>query len=495
MTHSFPRFAPGSLYVWLPLLGCVVTAALVLALGPKPVAVAAIAVALAALLWPRPGWTIAGVALANLLAVARAPLAIPLADDLVLANAAGPARTLLLALFVAQALRGTLGSSVPLMAVLAPVAPLLLAIWLSLAAAPARPADWENAAPFSLLTVSAFLLAWPLTREVTGLRQIVFGLAFAYGVMAVLNVVLLPLSQQPALIGTAEGVVRFQGILENPNGIGLLAFAGVPLLVAAGLLLPQQGLARWVPFGTAALLALEVALSVSRAGLAGMAAASVVFLLAITRGRLTLWALLGASALGALALLALTGLVDQLVESLRLESIFDAGGRAELWSHLIEYIGDRPLLGYGYGSSPDVIASIGISFLAFQNFVGLEPGNILFDAAVQLGLLGLVSLLVAVLVPLARIVRAAAAPASTSHHVAIAALLAVILGGLVNAQGESGFLAPGGAGVPAFWISLAAASALGLRVGKRRNSSRARRPSTMNYAPRLPTQPPRSTAL
>jgi hypothetical protein len=50
------------------------------------------------------------------------------------------------------------------------------------------------------------------------------------------------------------------------------------------------------------------------------------------------------------------------------------------------------------------------------------------------------------------------------EHIVLLTWCAMAVGGFVNAQGEALLLAPGSVGAPAFWVSIAMLSALGLRA-------------------------------
>jgi len=435
---------------------CLGAAGLAFFAGPLATAAAGAVLAVLAISLPRPAWALAFLVLASLLATSRSALtAVPGSDSL--ASAAGPARGVLFALLGFHAVSYVATGRLPLRRLVSPVLPLVAVIFASVLAAPALPADAPNALPFALLLLCGAALAWPFTSSDSGMRAVISAIAAAYGIVAILN--LLPITAQPEFIQTAEGQ-RFQGILENPNTIGTLGFAGVPALVAAGLLQPRGTVLRLAWLALAGLLTVEVVASQSRGGIAGLVVAVSVMLLVTTRQRLDIRKLAAALLVATVALVWYAGAFGGLSDYLRLSTITQAGGRADVWPAVIDKIEERPLLGYGYGSEPEVFEALG----PIATFVGSYSGNVFLDAGLELGMVGLGALLIAIAIPLWRVL-AGRHPASDTTRVLRTTCIAIVVGGLANAQAESFMLVPGGSGAIAFWVSLGICGALGIRGG------------------------------
>ncbi len=440
--------------------------------GALWIVVGAAALLLAAVLWTRPHLTIAALVIAAFLATSKAPLA----GGLTLATAAGPARFFLLAVFAAQAAVLSFRFRVPALRVLLPAGPLLFVIALSLALSASASSSYLLAVTFGVLLVSSALIAWPLTSGAEGHRTFLSGLAIGYGTIVIVNVVLMPFLGSPFL--AAAGGPRFEGIFESPNTVGLLGFAALPALVCAAISQPAGSAKRRFLFAVASLAAIEVLLSVSRAGLAGALVASAILVVGLTRRRTTVRIVLAVTTLGVVSLALGLGASRTVSTSLRLTTISQAGGRAAVAPRAVQSIRERPVLGHGYGSEAHIFQGFGPIYA----FTGDYAGNLFLDVGLELGLLGLGTLLFAVAIPLLSIRRKHAASVASERRLATLASVAVVAGGLANAQGESFLLRPGGPGAPAFWLCLGLCSAEGVRRYSDRWRARYDRPS--DHAPR-----------
>lgn len=432
----------------------VVLAIVLVVKGPVAVFAACIGVSALVLGLLRLKYALFLLVLVNLLAVARAPLP----GGLVLSDLAQSARPLVLVIVSLHALWYAFEAGVPTMRLLAPTMPLLLVAAGSVVAAPSVPAEWENIFGLAALLAASAILAWPVSATDATNRSAVLAVASAFGLVAALNVILAPLAGSP--FAATDAGARFTGILENPNSVGLLGFAGVPLLFAAAKLRPVGSATRAGYLLLAALLLGEVFLSGSRAGLAGTAAAAAVLFVGLTRHRMALR--IGGACLiaGAAALaMSLTPLTAKLSELFRFTTLADAGGRRQAASLVLDEVRDRPFVGHGYGSSRGIFESFG---QVPGGFTGLYAGNVFLDAALEIGLIGILALLIAFLVPLRR--TGHIRRLSREGRLVALTWTAVAVGGLVNAQGESFLVRPGGANAPVFWFSLAVCSATGWRA-------------------------------
>jgi O-antigen ligase len=140
------------------------------------------------------------------------------------------------------------------------------------------------------------------------------------------------------------------------------------------------------------------------------------------------------------------------------EGFFELGsgsGRTIVWGEALPLIGDAPLLGHGFGTTPDL-------FPAVQQQIGRNvlgrTHNSYLEAAVDLGWPGFV-LLVALVV--SGIVAAWQVVRQPGPHQAFATvLLAGIVGGAVEGLFESGLMAAGSLLALPFWLVVALAHSL-----------------------------------
>ena len=436
-----------------------VAAAAAFAAPTNLVLAGSIGLVVAALTFPRPHFTLAALVLANYVVVAKGPV-----NGTALSNIthATTFRDALTALFALQGARALLAGRVHLARALLPLAPLIAVILLSIVAAPFAGSKAADALPFCALLVGAFLLAEPMTADAASIRRMVQAVAIACLVVAVLNMVLAPFANQPAdnefqvihgFVQSAAGQ-RFQGILENPNTVGIFGTTAFPVLLAAGLLERTRSAMRRIYFAGAALVAIEVFLSISRSGMIALVIAGVALGTMLTRDRAHVRTIALSTLVIAALLVVLAGAVGGLVHGLRLSSLASGSGRTAIWPHVEASIGQRPLLGFGYGSEQDVVASYGTITSNGTTFVGQLPGNVILDAGVQTGVLGILAYIFAVGRPLLASLRMSSATLTREQRVVRLMASAMVIGGVVSAFGESYSLTPGGASVVGFWFAV-----------------------------------------
>lgn len=291
-------------------------------------------------------------------------------------------------------------------------------------------------------------LAGNLTLLVAGIligrRRARFQLwVFAALLLSVLSAIALARGLLAGEQATVGG--RFSITADNsPIGLGREAAEGITLAVFA-LLLTRTAWLRVLAFGALPLVAVSLLASGSRGPLLGLLL-GVVTLLLLSAGDASARRRIGlvvAAAVGAVLL------VPQLVPGQdvgRALSLFTGGqgsnGRTDLWHHAWRLFAAHPLFGTGTGS------------FAFVEPVELYPHDLLLEAGVELGIVGV--LLVAVLLAstVARLVRLRpVAVGDDRAHVSLVAALFVTA--LVNALVSGDIAANSG-------VWLAAGLALGL---------------------------------
>lgn len=221
---------------------------------------------------------------------------------------------------------------------------------------------------------------------------------------------------------------QFRGVFENPNGLGLFLGLTYPFVAGA---LERRRLISLEALYLAASIAVA-SLAHSRSGLVVLVLVGVGFELCRRRQ----WLRVAATAIGAVAVasfsLAFAGSVistsaptsaaqptapsgsrggtsdnkggagstgttttpvtqPQVVPQERL-SLRITGARTEAWSATIRFVKSKPLLGYGFGTG-DRIFALYPKRVHFLYFVGSTPNQAYLQAALELGVLGLVIVL------------------------------------------------------------------------------------------------------
>ncbi|MFU8867003.1 O-antigen ligase family protein [Natronococcus sp.] len=183
-------------------------------------------------------------------------------------------------------------------------------------------------------------------------------------------------ASSPSVPGFDPDVLTLQSIFPNPNGLGLLSFAG---FVGAVVELHRSAVARR-PIGTAvaAVLAvvcgLGVVLSNARAAMVAAAVATAIYGAYAVAGRTAVPVAVAVTALGVfsgLAAMAL-GLVG-----------VSASGRFELWAASLNAIADGPLP-FGHGSGP--ASTVIEPYLPGEG--APTPHNSYLSVVIQTGLVG-----------------------------------------------------------------------------------------------------------
>ena len=270
---------------------------------------------------------------------------------------------------------------------------------------------------------------------------------------------------------------RVQGLGQNPNTVPLLVSLAVP--VSLWLLLEWQGRRRLAVGAGLALLYATLLTSQSRGAQAASLAGCLV-VLALVRRR---WAVRAAAAAAAAALLVIAvevrsaadrsataeatpapyqppfdtrvkpGAVQQPV-FLPVGREYELGnpllpgpaqnGRLAVWETALAQANLRPLLGYGFGTEEKVFVE------RSWFFTGDYVENSYLGLYLQLGLLGLGTLVLAGLTPLRGVSRAPAAAGAAGAAAA----------GFAGACFQSYVYAPGNVAAGSFWIVLGLAAAL-----------------------------------
>lgn len=306
----------------------------------------------------------------------------------------------------------------------------------------------------SLLFASLVALVgslWSVTRSTTFYQSIAFVLfvAFLYGlvfrrwvtrdaIIADLNTILIPsfvvscaslvlfVVQDPHAMGVGS---RFQGVFANPNQLSLSQGATFALAISLAVLTRR---AFYLIVGTIPLCL--ILLSESRTGLltviVGLAALVVVSRRTVVQGVVWLAALsLGVG--GFVVGFSMNRIGDiRAVERIQVDAatgdLFE--GRTEIWTAATSLILERPIEGYGYGSTPTVLANQAEGLASTSSV-----HNGYLQSILEVGLLGGVALLVGLLA----ILRSVHQGLGRREQ---AGLIALVFMGLASQFTESSFI-------------------------------------------------------
>jgi O-antigen ligase len=264
------------------------------------------------------------------------------------------------------------------------------------------------------------------------------------------------------LVTTYEGNDRFLGFLNNPNALGFWIAPILPVLVVMATQ-EAQGTRRKLLVCSTVVLAATLAISGSRAGtIASVAGVLAAFLASGFTGQgrtVKRIVIIGIVAFAAAALIfPALGLTLRSQTSGNVEGFFELGsgsGRTVVWREALPLIGAAPVLGHGFGTTPDLFPSV--QQQVGRNVLG-RTHNSYLEAAVDLGWPGFVlltSLVLSALVAAWRVVRRPG-----PHRAFAIVLMAGLVGGSVEGLFESGLLAAGSLLALPFWIVVALAHSL-----------------------------------
>lgn len=359
---------------------------------------------------------------------------------------------------------------------------LLSALW-----SPHAGLTFDRAAGFAALVVAAAALAVAVADRPSVARTLMLALLGATTLIALAGLVELWHAYDQAVLPATRGqAARYNGIGQNPNQIPMLIALTLPFAVWAVRETRGRLRAVWVAVGL--LLAGSLVASGSRGALVAAVAGCLVYLLAVAQRR-RLLVLVGAAALFAVAIVVMQipqtaetnpdlygtfgrmpklgpqdlnnelplesefGFPGESAETSQTRTLFFTSGRLQAWETALEQGLDRPVAGYGFGTEDATF--VDRSYL----FVSRSVENSFLGVFLQLGLVGLVLLVVALALPLAAWWRARAALDPERKEYA-AAFAGAVVAGIVLAVPQSFLTSVGSPPTAAFWVSLLLLGAL-----------------------------------
>lgn len=272
--------------------------------------------------------------------------------------------------------------------------------------------------------------------------------------IAVVDVIVLFLSLLALVagIGLTYRGERFNGILQNPNTIGVIAAFSIPLIITTWR--ESRRTRYWIGVALG-VIGFALLLSQSRGGLGGAVAALVVIARfgRSVRGRRAVVALLvaGTLLLG-LAITVPNLMPNRLVEvASRIQGTDEAaggGGRYKAWALAVDVWLKKPLLGWGFGTTEHSFGSRVVEIE--QTFQGTHPHNAFLELLLELGPLGPTLMLLLTILIASALARARLDPVGVGIAGALSAggVLMFVESGLTSAGSIFGwhfwFLAAGG---------------------------------------------------
>jgi O-antigen ligase len=332
---------------------------------------------------------------------------------------------------------------------------------------------------FALLAFTALMLAAATAGRPEAVRRILEALVAAAVLVALLGLYLLWVSHEQAVqSASVQYPARYRGIGQNPNTVAMLLALALPL--ALWLWTETRSRAgRALVAATVLLFDGSIVASGSRGALIAALVGTAVWILTLSRPWRMRLALVGVAAAVFAADVAITQIPKplaaraaerggrsahvvrdaQLVVPLEDElgrpgknappirrTLLGTSGRARAWDAAVHQIARRPVAGYGFGTEAVTFAD------RYYGFDSTVPENSYLGVALQLGVVGLVALLVVLGASAAVAVRALRT--LTGRGLAAArACASVLAGGLVLGLTQSYLTSPGNLASSTFWIS------------------------------------------
>ena len=349
----------------------------------------------------------------------------------------------------------------------------------------------DRAVGFAGLVVAAVALALGAVGRPRVASQLILALLAATTLIAAAGLVeLWHAYDQAVLAATKAQGARYNGIGQNPNQIPMLIALTLPF--AIWLFREARGRLRGAAIAVALLLFGSLVASGSRGALAAAFAGCAVYLVATVPHR---WKSILAAGTALFVVAALATQLPQpasknpelyeefgrtpslgpkdINSRLPLESefgfpgenaepgttrtLFVTSGRLQAWESAVEQGLERPLAGYGFGTEDETFVDRSYSFVsdAVENsFIGVF---------LQLGVLGIVVLVAALVLPLAAWWRVRS-QLDPEQRESAAACAGAVVAGIVLAVPQSYLTSVGSPPTAAFWVAFFLLGALAIRT-------------------------------
>jgi len=253
------------------------------------------------------------------------------------------------------------------------------------------------------------------------------------------------LSQRLGMANTAGDFDRFHGIFQNPNSLGLTTALLFPLALSKVLTERKNRVLQFLLL----IMTVLLLMSGSRLGIIATLVSSLYVLVRFFGQRVGKWIA------GAVFVLAVIFSVmwisnngDKVLSYFRFDkrNVLLAGGRVEAWLVAKNFIVERPLLGYGFGTEDQLLFNQGYRFMYHE---GAYLHSSYLGLLAQVGILGTALFLIPVFWLLATELRA------RSPSALRIGLQGMLIAGLIACFFESWIYSAGNAQVLPFWSGIA----------------------------------------
>lgn len=229
----------------------------------------------------------------------------------------------------------------------------------------------QRAISLLLLYICSFWLLWRYANqfsEDTLIRYLLYTIAAFLAVNIVVGTLLFP----HELLS-----LRFQGLFNNPNNIGIISCLALPLAAARWLHNRKR-----IDLAGTVVVSLNLLAAGSRAALLGVAMAMAIITISLFVRRPSRAIFIGIVGLTAIGLLIQTTYFEEHI--LREDTLATASNRTVIWEIAKRYIENRPDMGHGFGTDAIIHEHYGVS-LKRMGLRGYGASSSYYGLAIQMG--------------------------------------------------------------------------------------------------------------
>lgn len=294
----------------------------------------------------------------------------------------------------------------------------------------------ERSTTVLVLYISVFWIIWKYAYE-QGPEKIVYLMLNVIKLIIIISFLMIFVSAHRVFLSG-----RFQGILQNPNSLGITCAIFLPLILWQ-FLETKKTISLFIFF----LMLIGLFLSASRNSINAsvIALGYFIYMRSMKNKPLIFFSSLS-------LILMLVWFTQTLAKEFfhgyyRVESIFSIGGRIEIWPTALNLIADKPIFGYGFGVEEKILY-LKNAMLRSQ-FGGAAVHNSYLGMMLQLGIIGLAIFFIPLFILLLKeLFSRQDAPIPSLRH----ALRASFIAGLLCSIFESWVYSVGNAQAFPFWI-------------------------------------------
>lgn len=294
----------------------------------------------------------------------------------------------------------------------------------------------ERSTTVLVLYISVFWIIWKYAYE-QGPEKIVYLMLNVIKLIIIISFLMIFVSAHRVFLSG-----RFQGILQNPNSLGITCAIFLPLILRQ-FLETRKTVSLFIFF----LMLIGLFLSASRNSINAsvIALGYFIYMRSMKNKPLIFFA--------SISLVLISVWFTQTLAKeffhvyYRVESISSIGGRSEIWPMALNLIADKPIFGYGFGVEEKILYLKNAMLLS--QFAGAAVHNSYLGMMLQLGIIGLAIFFIPLFILLLKeLFSRQDAPIPSLRH----ALRASFIAGLLCSIFESWVYSVGNAQAFPFWI-------------------------------------------